>query len=166
MKSREREVDLPGLLLLKMKTLLLKMKTEPVLSGGSSFSGHCSSFFFCGSWSVPPFFQFFLCFCFPCFLVSLPFVAFSSPRFWVSSSQFSPSFFSLSVLFFSPSLSAQPLAFFFFSVPPLPGSVIPPLFSSFFFSRARPFLSVHSSQFFFSLSSSLVLGFSFPFSPF
>jgi len=118
MKSRGREVYLPGLLLLKMKTLLLKMKTKSVLSGGSSFSGHCSSFIFL--WFLV---------CSSIFSV-LPLFLFSPFFFCLLFSQFSPGFFSLSVLFFSPSLSDQPLAFF---VPPLPGSIIPPLFSSFFF---------------------------------
>ena len=72
MKSGEREVYLPGLLLLKMKTLLLKMKTKPVLSGGSSFSGHCSSsmflwFLVCSSiFSVLPLFLFSPFFSLPC----------------------------------------------------------------------------------------------------
>jgi len=65
MKSGEREVYLPGL-------LLLKMKTKPVLSGGSSFSGHCSSsiflwFLVCSSiFSVLPLFLFSPFFSLPC----------------------------------------------------------------------------------------------------
>jgi len=72
MKSGEREVYLPGLLLLKMKILLLKMKMKSVLSGGSSFYGHCSSYIFlwflvCSSiFSVLPLFLFSLFFSLPC----------------------------------------------------------------------------------------------------
>ena len=63
--------------------------------------------FFCGSWSVPPFFQFFLCFCFPRFLVSPALRGFFfSPVLGLLFSQFSPGFFSLSAwLFRVPSFS-------------------------------------------------------------
>jgi len=89
-----------------------------------------------------------------CFLVFLCYL--SSPSFGlfrallsssVSCSGFRvPPFVAFSLLVFSG-------FFLWFFFCPLPGSVIPPLFSLFFFSRAQPFLSVHYSQFFFSLSS-------------